>query len=458
MTVEAAKEAGLVGVKRVLDSTPLYDAVATMDTITLMRSAMRGVLKAADGELEGELRAVIKSGDDYASSAKPQVDWDDEEARKELVDSRAKDAYACLGLLEGRELPSQVKEAAELLASVLGQDLEQAEDGTFRIARRVAKDRIISTVDPEARHGRKTQAHAFDGWKGHIAADPDSEIITSTTVTAGNQGDAGAAPSLLEDIATDVPGDDGAEQASPVASGQAGGGRRGHRGDKKANKQAAHAARRAAHAARRQAQLRSRKVAGPPPRAKEATPAVYGDAAYGAGELLAYLDENGIDPRVKVQPPVAPRGLFPKDRFKIDLAAGTVTCPAGNTVAIAFGKAGDGTAFFSDACSNCPLRQSCTTAGAGRTISISPHEELLQAQRRRCADPSFAADYRATRPKVERILAHLMLRRHGGRRARARGRRKVDADFNLLAASRNLARLATLGLRSTSSGWVAAGT
>ncbi len=84
VTVEAAKAAGLVGERRVLDSTPLYDAVATMDTITLVRSAMRGLLKAVDAGLEAELRAVIKSGDDYASSAKPQVDWDDHAARDEL--------------------------------------------------------------------------------------------------------------------------------------------------------------------------------------------------------------------------------------------------------------------------------------------------------------------------------------------------------------------------------------
>ena len=95
--------------------------------------------------------------------------------------------------------------------------------------------------------------------------------------------------------------------------------------------------------------------------------------------------------------------------------------------------AGAGIACFGGACSNCPLRQSCTTAAAGRTVSISSHEELLQDQRERCAGPSFAADYRATRPKVERILAHLMLRCQGGRRARVSGRRKVDADFNLLA-------------------------
>ena len=77
VTVEAAGAAGLVGAKRVLDSTPLYDAVATMDTITLVLSAMRGLLRVAGEPLEGELRAQLASGDDYASTAKPQIDWDD---------------------------------------------------------------------------------------------------------------------------------------------------------------------------------------------------------------------------------------------------------------------------------------------------------------------------------------------------------------------------------------------
>ena len=80
--VDAAKEAGLIGRKRVLDSTPLYDAVATMDTVTLIRSAIRGLLKVADAELGSELRAALTSGDDYASSAKPMIDWDDEVARE----------------------------------------------------------------------------------------------------------------------------------------------------------------------------------------------------------------------------------------------------------------------------------------------------------------------------------------------------------------------------------------
>ena len=44
VALAAARQAGLVGRRRVLDSTPLYDAVATMDTITLIRSAIRGLL------------------------------------------------------------------------------------------------------------------------------------------------------------------------------------------------------------------------------------------------------------------------------------------------------------------------------------------------------------------------------------------------------------------------------
>jgi len=87
-----------------------------------------------------------------------------------------------------------------LLATILGQDLEATEDGTFKIARRVAKDRIISTVDPETRHGHKTAARGFDGYKSHRAIDPDSEIITETVVTPGNQGDASAAETLVTDL------------------------------------------------------------------------------------------------------------------------------------------------------------------------------------------------------------------------------------------------------------------
>ncbi|MFI6369060.1 transposase, partial [Nocardia sp. NPDC050630] len=198
--LEVARQAGLVGRKRVLDSTPLYDAVATMDTITLIRSAIRGLLAAVGAELAAALRAAITSDDDYTGTAKPMIDWDDETAREQLIDSRARDGSAMLTLLDGLDLDERVGKAAHLLATVLGQDITTDDDGNFRIVRGTAADRVISTVDPETRHGHKTSARGFDGYKGHIAVDPDSEIITATTVTPGNSGDADAATGLLAEI------------------------------------------------------------------------------------------------------------------------------------------------------------------------------------------------------------------------------------------------------------------
>jgi hypothetical protein len=114
-----------------------------------------------------------------------------------LIDALATDAHAILGVLDGRELSAAVGQAALVLAAVVGQDLDGDAGGRFRLARRVAKDRLISTVDPDARHGRKTRAQVFDGCKGHVAVDPDCELTTATTVTAGNAGDGQEVAALL---------------------------------------------------------------------------------------------------------------------------------------------------------------------------------------------------------------------------------------------------------------------
>jgi hypothetical protein len=150
--------------------------------------------------------------------------------------------------------------------------------------------------------------------------------------------------------------------------------------------------------------------------------------------------------------------MFAKDRFAIDLHADTVRCPAGHTAPIRRRSNGAGTVSFWPYCTHCPLRQQCTTAPDGRTVTVGAYERQLAAARARQRDPDWITDYRTTRPKVERKIAHLMRRRHGGRRARMRGREKIATDFNLLAAAHNLARLAVLGLRSNPTGWaVAAG-
>jgi hypothetical protein len=426
VALAAAHAAGLVGRRRVLDSTPLYDAVATMDTITLIRSAVRGLLKAADAELEAELRVVLSGCDDYVKTSKPQIDWDDPDARGTLIASRARDGYAVLAVLDGRELGESVAQAATLLTTVLGQDLEPGFAGVFRIARRVAKDRVISTVDPDARHGHKTVSRGFDGYKGHAAVDPDSEIITAATVTPGNTGDAAAAAELITDL-LDNNGDDtaGDDTAGDDTAGDdtAGDDTAGERGERQA-----------------------------------AGPRVYGDAAYGTGEFHARLDAAGIESRCKTQASTAAGGLFSKDRFAVDLGARTVTCPAGVTAAIRPARSGDGSgiAYFGPACAGCPLRAQCSSAKAGRTISIGAYEQALADARARQTDPAWIADYRATRPKAERKLGHLMRRRHGGRRARVRGTDRVEADFRFLAGAVNVARLAVLGVRGTAHGWAVA--
>ena len=424
VVLETAKRAGLVGRKRVLDSTAVYDAVATMDTVTLIRSAIRGLLGACPGALEGELRGLLGRDDDYRAAGKPVCDYEDGAAREAMIDALAKDAGALLVALEGRDLPGAVAEAAQLLATVVGQDLDEGEDGIFRIARRVAKDRVISTVDPEARHGHKTSARGFDGFKGHVAVDPDSELIVETAVTAGNPGDAAAADALLAEDLPDRATDP--VEPDPVAA--------------------------------TEAEADPRTDPDPDPRADagsdEAPLAVYGDAAYGAGALVDRLERGGARVMCKVQPPVAPGGRYSKDAFRIDLDEATVTCPAGHVAAMRPTDPGH-TARFGDACTGCPLADLCTAAKSGRTIYVGPYEAQLTRARAGQADPAWKADYTQTRPKVERKIGHLMRRKHGGRRARMRGRPKVGADFQLLAAAVNLSRLAVLGLTGHGGVWTA---
>ena len=402
----AARQAGALSQRRVLDSVPIYDAVATQDTATMLHRAIRAVLAAASDAALG-VDAALRG--DYASGAKAHCDWDDPRARQELVDRLGADAAAVLAALEGRELDGALSEAAELLAAVAGQDLCQDSGGRFMIARRVAKDRVLSTVDPDARHGHKSTARRFDGYKGHTAVDPDSELITATAVTPANTADAQPAPELINDLLNTADTDtadtaEGAEDGGVVEE-----------------------------------------FAG--------RPTVYGDSAYGSGEFQGLLQQSRINSRCRTQPAAAPGGRFTKDRFDVDLLSGTVTCPAGTTVAIRARGDGSGTAAFGAACHGCALRGRCTDAAEGRTVRIGANEAVLTASRARQRDPAWRNDYRAVRPKVERKLAHLMRRKHGGRHARVRGRAKVDADFNLLAAAANIARLGVLGLRSTPQRW-----
>src|SRR5215469_3836065 len=101
VTKAVAARAGLIGVRRVLDSTPIYDAVATQDSVTLIRSALRGLLREADDALASTIRGCLVRDDDYVRAGKPACDWDDPAARDAMVNALVRDGQAALKALEG---------------------------------------------------------------------------------------------------------------------------------------------------------------------------------------------------------------------------------------------------------------------------------------------------------------------------------------------------------------------
>jgi Transposase domain (DUF772) len=181
--------------KRCVDSTVFDDAVATQDTVTQLVAAMRKVARCVPGAA-GVIARVARL--DYSKPGKPDIDWDDPLAKQNLVSDLVNDALAVLAELAGPDAPAREDTAADalgLLALVAGQDVEPAEgsdgtDGRWRIARRVAPDRVISTVDREARHTRKSKSTRRDGFRGHVSAEPETGLITDAELTgaAGEEG------------------------------------------------------------------------------------------------------------------------------------------------------------------------------------------------------------------------------------------------------------------------------
>src|SRR5919205_2981674 len=191
--------------RRVLDSTILEDAVATQDTVTQLIAAIRRVRREVPGA--GEVVAAHCTAHDYDDPGKPPIAWDDAEARARLVDALVTDAHRLLGHLPDQQLGPRAAEAVALLALVAGQDVEPAEgsdgtDGRWRIARKVAEDRVISTVDPDARHAHKTRHRGVDGFKAHIEAEPDTGLVCQCALTparGADTGDAAVGMALLAD-------------------------------------------------------------------------------------------------------------------------------------------------------------------------------------------------------------------------------------------------------------------
>jgi hypothetical protein len=395
--------------RRAVDSTILADAVATQDTITQLVSAIRRVGREVPGAA-AQIAAVC-SGHYYSQPGKPQIDWEDPAAKDALVSALVNDANALIEAVTDAATDEQAQAAVALLALVAGQDVEPAEgsdgtDGRWRIALKVAEDRVISTVDPDARHTRKSPENRRDGYRAHVAAEPQTGIITDEELTqaAGteNSDPAIAARFLAAEIPQDSPGSQ--------------------------------------HATFDDASTRE----------------WYGDSAYGTGDLRDAIADAGHVAVIKPKPlHAAVAGGFTVDDFTVDPKAGTVTCPNGHARPIS----ATGVATFGARCRACPLRQRCTTCKTGRKLVLHEHDALLRQARRDWAqDPRLRERYRRHRPNVERVISQLASR--GGRRLklRYRGTASNNAWLKRRTAALNLRNLIGRGLTRRNGAWALATT
>ncbi|MDY6811849.1 MAG: IS1182 family transposase [Actinomycetota bacterium] len=345
--------------RRAMDSTILDDAVARQDTVTQLIASIRRVARdVVGGEqvvAERATRLAEVTGHDYSHTGKPRIAWDDDTAQQELVSALVGDAVAVLEGLDRDAIATKPDnetehQAVALLALVAGQDVEPAEgsdgtDGRWRIARKTAPDRVISTVDPDARHAHKTQARRQDGFKAHIVNEPDTGLVTETELTKASgteNSDATVGMRLLE---SDQTVDETSDELEAL-----------------------------------------------------------GDSAYGTGEMLAALAPTKWTAVIKpwYQGATIADG-FVLDDFTYDSATNSLTCPNNQTRAIS----PSGRVTFGKRCQDCPLRARCTTSTSGRTVTLGEHHQLQRQHRQHFADTSIQDTYRQHRPMVERSIAWL---------------------------------------------------
>jgi Transposase DDE domain/Transposase domain (DUF772) len=196
--LKVAKRAGVIGHRRVVDSSGIADCVVTMDTITLIRSAIRHCLEQF-ARLEKTAASKLRSSlvrADYDERGKPAINWSSEAERRELLAELYADAGAVIAVTSSSD-DAELEQPTALLRVVAAQDLAE-KDGTIEITRRVAPGRVISTVDTDARHGHRSRSDRYDGFKVHLAVDVDSDLVTAAEASLATTHDAEVLPRLLE--------------------------------------------------------------------------------------------------------------------------------------------------------------------------------------------------------------------------------------------------------------------
>jgi IS5 family transposase len=375
--------------RRAADSTVLADAVATQDTITQLIAAIRRCARVVPGAAEQV--AAVCSGHDYGSPGKPQIAWDDPAARDALVSALVNDANALVTALAGGELADEAASAVALLALVAGQDVEPApgSDGTDGRWRIARKVSEDRVISVNDPEARHTRKAPENRRDGFRA-----HVVACP--------ETGIVTGARLTMASGQDNSDAAVAAVLLAAGDAPG-------------------------------------------------EVYGDSAYGTGELRAALAAAGHAAVIKPKPlRPAVEGGFTLDDFTVDETAGTATCPAGVTRPVSARR----TVSFGAACRGCLLRARCTNRRDGRGLVVHPHDALLRAARRDW--PAQRQDYRKYRPNIERVISQIASR--GGRRLklRYRGTARNNAWLQNRAAALNLRNLISRGLAASDGTWTLA--
>lgn len=318
-------------VRLAVDSRPLTGAGKVEDTFNLLGHAARKLLKCAAGIAGMEPSEIAESIDApalIASSTKRglDIDWNDPEQKagaiKKLVEQIDRlEAWVHEKLGEAAERPP-LSEQLATLAQLRDQDLEpDPDDGGTRITDGVAPDRRISIEDPDMRHGRKSKSQTINGFKTHLGADLDTNLIVACAVTPANKPEADALPAILEDVARYA-------ERSAIGS-------------------------------------------------------LHIDRGYLASDAVRTLSAEGVP--IISKPWRSQRGeLFGKSDFKLDLGRLTITCPAGQTEKIALGTVAHFPAETCDACP-IRAQCTAAAPGRGRSVAIAPDELLQKKLRKAIA-------------------------------------------------------------------------
>jgi hypothetical protein len=387
--ITVAREAGFIPDRLALltDTTNVKGAGAVQDTYTLLRKGMRKLLKAAGFHLPNKRQGLSPQTrillERYVDQdRKADIDWADPQQRAAELQVLFEDAEAVLALAAEQIDDDKVRYLGWLLTKILGDDLVVDDQGQAQIGKGTATDRIISITDPEMRHGRKSSAHLFNGFKVSVSTDQHSEMILDIAdVTAC--------------------GSDGAHLL-PIIE-------------------------------RTEAQTQA------------SVEQVIADGAYGSGKNRAACDQysgHAVDLVSPLARPSDPE--VDKSAFQIDLEAQTATCPQGHTVIGQPGGKQDGQdtwlfTFPRATCEACPLFERCVRSQkTGRTVRTRAYEAYLQAARQRQQTEEFDRLYRL-RPAVERKIAELAQR--GVRETRYVGESKRQLQRLWTGAAVNLRRL-----------------